>query len=314
MRENPAPTPPDSGAKPLFHRLLLPFDFSVGARRVIPFAVEFAKRSGATLAFLQVVPAVLPADVSHVSLAFQQRKLLDLARGELGKFVGEAIPTGIRTDILVAEGGPYNEINAVARTTNADLILVSTHGYSGARQMMIGSTTERVVRHAPCPVLSWHGNATPPADGQYFQRILVPVDFSDANAESLRHASAFAAMFGGSITLAHVVEPPKYPTWGYAHLVRRDESLKADAAKNLQPLRASLESRGCTVDPPVIVAGDADTQICRLASERKLDLIVLPTHGRSGLTQVFLGGTAERVVRHATVPVLVVRGNTSASS
>lgn len=315
-------TPTTPAALPLRH-LLVPFDFSDGARQTVAAAVALARPARARLTLLYVLPVTLPANIGHVSVVLDNGKLLAHAREQLTTFAHSAIPAEIPVDIQVAEGGPYHEINATARALGTDLIVIGTRGLSGVKHLVLGSTAERVVRHAPCPVLTWHVSATatapstpstpsapsapsaPPAAA--FQHLLVPVDFSPANDEALRHAVRFATTFGSQITLLHVIEPPPYPEWGYAHLTRRDEALKLEARKKLDTLVTDLHCQGCRVNPARITTGDADTQIARVADELHPDLIILATHGHSALTQMFLGGTTERVVRHAPGPVLVVR-------
>ena len=292
---------------PSARHILIPCDFSEGSRQSLLAAVALARQTGARLTLLYVLPVTLPPDISHLGATLNTGKLLQTAREQLTALARANVPAEIPAEILVAEGGPYHEINATARQLNADLILIATHGHSGLKHLLLGSTAERVVRHAPCPVLTWRlgADASPPTPK--FQNLLVPVDFSPATDQALRHAMHYVREFAGKITLLHVVEPPPYPEWGYAHLVRRDTALKTIARKKLDTLTTDLERQGCTVNAIRIVTGDADTQICHTAEQLHPDLLIIPTHGHSALTQMFLGGTAERVVRHAACPVLVVR-------
>ena len=311
----PATTP--QPALPLRH-LLVPFDFSAGARQTVAAAVALARPARARITLLYVLPVTLPANIGHVSVVLDNHKLLAHAREQLTTFAHSAIPAEIPVAIQVAEGGPYHEINATARALGTDLIVIGSRGHSGVKQLVLGSTTERVVRHAPCPVLTWHCSAasTTPSTPSVpptteFQHLLVPVDFSPANDEALRHAVRFATTYGSQISLLHVIEPPPYPAWGYAHLTRRDEALTPAARKKLDALVADLQRQGCRVNPARLTTGDADTHICRVTEELHPDLIIMATHGHSALTQMFLGGTTERVVRHAACPVLVVRAKTT---
>ena len=310
----PATTP--QPALPLRH-LLVPFDFSDGARQTVAAAVALARPARARLTLLYVLPVTLPANIGHVSVVLDNDKLLAHAREQLTTFARSAIPAEIPVTIQVAEGGPYHEINATARALGTDLIVIGTRGISDVKHLLLGSTAERVVRHAPCPVLTWHIRAaatTPSAPAARFQHLLVPVDFSPANDEALRHAVRFASTFGSQLTLLHVIEPPPYPEWGYAHLTRRDEALTLEARKKLDALVTDLQRQGCRVNPARISTGDADTHICRVTEELHPDLIIMATHGHSALTQMFLGGTTERVVRHAACPIFVVRAQAAAAA
>jgi nucleotide-binding universal stress UspA family protein len=141
-------------------------------------------------------------------------------------------------------------------------------------------------------------------------KILVPIDFSAESQKALVYAAQFAEQFGASLTLAHVVEPVVPPSeLGYSPLgvpLMDVEVIRRDAQKRLialvrsrlqPPLRATCEVR----------VGQPFWEISKLAKERKIDLIVIATHGHTGLKHFFLGSTTEKVVRHAPCPVLTVR-------
>lgn len=141
------------------------------------------------------------------------------------------------------------------------------------------------------------------------KKILVPTDFSDCSAKALAYALAFAKLSQAEIILLHVVEPISYPMYGQdvaadlsgfqadllqastEHLAR----FRQEKAGNYQPLRT------------IITEGGSYWEIVETAKSENVDLIILSTHGHTGLRHVLLGSTAERVVRHAPCPVLTVR-------
>jgi nucleotide-binding universal stress UspA family protein len=186
---------------------------------------------------------------------------------------------------------------------------MSTHGYSGLKHTLLGSTTERVVCHAPCPVLTLREQLVPvkfPDDTPCrFKNMLVPTDFSETSVKAIRYAAAFAGPCGAGMTLLHVVEPPDYPAWGYAHLPLRDEKLKKKARERLKALANEiLPDQDAAV---AVVTGDAALRIVDTAKERNADLIVIATRGYRGLKHALLGSITAKVVRCAACPVLVVR-------
>ncbi len=142
-------------------------------------------------------------------------------------------------------------------------------------------------------------DASPPAFR--LKRILVPVDFSDCSRKALQYAIPFARQFGGELTLLFVVQPyPSVPDIGPLD------------AESTQEAEEHLEAVCKTVDPevpckPVLRTGNPHLEIIDAAKELDIDLIIISTHGRSGLEHVLLGSTAEKVVRHAGCPVLIVR-------
>lgn len=139
-------------------------------------------------------------------------------------------------------------------------------------------------------------------------RILVPTDFSKTSDKALIYALSFASRFGCEITLVHVIEPPPYPQFGYAHIPLQEAKLKKAARKKLAVLCQEATDAGVAC-ASVVRNGSAFHEIVEQAREEDDDLIIISTRGRSALTHLLLGSTAERVVRHARCPVLVVRQN-----
>lgn len=141
-------------------------------------------------------------------------------------------------------------------------------------------------------------------------RILVPVDFSEHSRKSLRYARPFAEQFGAQITLLHVIEPVVLPTdFGYvpATPVELDEHRMEDARRQLQGLIREL---GATVPIDFVVRlGRAWKEIVDAAKSQNMDLLIIATHGYTGLKYALLGSVAEKIIRHAPCPVLVVRSD-----
>lgn len=141
--------------------------------------------------------------------------------------------------------------------------------------------------------------------------ILLPTDFSECANYALSYASAFAREAGASIICVHVIEPV-VPTVGYSGVTEPlpmadiSEQLEESATRELPKIGQQEECSGLAVEQ-VIVHGDAASEIVRVAKERQVDLIVISSHGRTGLGRMLFGSTAEQVVRHAPCPVLVVK-------
>lgn len=141
------------------------------------------------------------------------------------------------------------------------------------------------------------------------KRILVPLDFSAHALRALRYAAGLARLFQSELVLLHVTEPVVYPSdFGYAPLPTNEfeETFRRDAQDRLTELAKAQLADGVKAEP-VLRLGKPYVEITTAARELGADLIVITTHGYTGLTHVVLGSTAERVVRHAPCPVLVVR-------
>jgi nucleotide-binding universal stress UspA family protein len=292
-------------------QILVATDFSEVSKQALPYAAALAKQLDASVTVVHVVPTPPPAELSHIPLVLEEKRLVAEARSALARFREKELPRDLKGDTLVLAGSPYAKVCEAAKTLSADLIITATHGHTGLKHFLLGSTAERIVRHAPCPVLAvrepWMEIKFPSEPALNFKKILVPIDFSDASRKALPYAASLVRQFGGVAILLHVIEPPPYPEFGYAHVPIKEAKRKRAAKEQLERLRheAPLNAAsGTTVD---IRHGNAYHEIVSAAADEKADLIILSTHGRTGLAHTLLGSTAEKVVRHASCPVLVVR-------
>jgi len=141
--------------------------------------------------------------------------------------------------------------------------------------------------------------------------ILLPTDFSECASCALSYATSLAREFKASIICVHVIEPV-VPTVGYTGITEPlpiadiSDQLEDSATRELPKVAECDECAGLEIEE-VIVHGDAAAEIVRVAREREVDLIVIASHGRTGLGRMLFGSTAEEVVRHASCPVLVVK-------
>lgn len=135
--------------------ILVPLDFSAPSKKALDYAVAVAKQFRAKLTLLHVVEPVGTADFAAAfPLVMEDDKLMAAAKRELETTVKSArIPRSMLEMVLVRFGRSFHEIAEAARTRKVDLVIISTHGYTGLKHVLLGSTTERVVRHAHCPVL-----------------------------------------------------------------------------------------------------------------------------------------------------------------
>jgi nucleotide-binding universal stress UspA family protein len=141
--------------------------------------------------------------------------------------------------------------------------------------------------------------------------ILLPTDFSECGNYARSYAASLARKFGASIIAVHVIEP-MVPTVGYSGMTEPlpiadiADQLETSAERELPRIAEYEDCAGLEIEE-VIVHGEAAAEIVRVAKEKSADLIVLSSHGRTGLGRILFGSTAEAVVRHAPCPVLVVK-------
>jgi nucleotide-binding universal stress UspA family protein len=213
-------------------------------------------------------------------------------------------------------GAVADEIDTVARVTRAELIAIATRGYTGLKRAFVGSTTESVLRNAPCPVLVLRENERPSTKRSVrktspplqFRKILVPLDFSESSRLGLEYALGFAQEFHSTVVLFHSVFVSPYLLGNRfrAHQVPMlIASEQKSARSEMENLREAISRKGGSVETRVAFGSPVE-QIGKYVRKAGVDLIITSTHGRSGLRRVFMGSTAERIVRYAPCPVLVV--------
>jgi nucleotide-binding universal stress UspA family protein len=300
-------------ARPKIREILATTDFSDESRAGVRYAVALVEKLGTHVTLLHVVePPSRMAGMEAVALARTDLEVAALARVQLEMLAERESVSDLHLTSCVRTGTPFHEITTVARERAADLIVIATHGHTGLKRVWLGSTAERVVRHAPCPVLTVPTRELPKRVGKAspfrLKKILVPIDFSDISKDALPWATFLAAHFGAELILLYVTE--KFPI---DYLLGRElmnetiTPLMKQAEADLERMAASLsKSTGVNVSA-VVRDGTPFEEICHAAKTLGADLIVLTTHGYTGLKHVWLGSTAERVVRHAHCPVLAVR-------
>jgi nucleotide-binding universal stress UspA family protein len=300
-------------ALPKIRKILATTDFSDESRAGVRYAVAVAEKLNAAVALLHVIePHSRMSGVESVLLASQDSEVIALVREKLATLAKSEGKGDMAITSSVRTGKPFHEITTDARERAADLIVIATHGYTGAKRVLLGSTAEQVVRHAPCPVLTVPARTSPKRTGKIppfkIKRILVPIDFSNISKDALPWATFLAAQFNAELILLHVVE--KFPM---DYLLGRElmnhtiVPLMKQAEADLEHLAGSLnKSTGVNISA-VVREGKPFEEICHAAETLGADLISLTTHGYTGLKHVWLGSTAERVVRHSHCPVLAVR-------
>lgn len=297
-------------------RILVPLDGSKLAEQALPLAESFARAADASVHIIAVVPELTLYDVAGVAAALSRE--LERALSSMGSYVEERV-AALRSAGLRATGGvvmdvPEAGIIEAATATNADLIVMTSHGSGGLVRLWLGSVTDAVVRRAPVPVLVLrpedqlrHGNLKE----MPITRILVPLDGSWAAESALEPALAIASTVGASLTLFLVVEgaplisPELGPALFYdpALLAHQHES----ATRYLDRVAARVRARGVDVATVSSDGVPVAFAITGYARSNKIDLIVMGSHGRGGMRRLVMGSVADKVMRQADVPVLVAR-------
>ena len=289
----------------MFTRILVPIDFSVCSDAALAYGQRLATAFGSTLHLLHVAEATFlramvsnPADKDTAVLNRLDALLTDADRKRFSP-----VTSVEHSDV------PADEIVRYAGLNEIDLIVMGTHGHTGLAHVLLGSVAERVVRDAPCPVITLRTLPPTMTDGQTgLSRVLATTDFSPPSDRALEYARAIAARSGASLHLLHVLEDT-VDTASFGTEVFVPDSPEVREARAREAI-ARLAQRAGSAEPHAsteVVAGAAAATIAAYAAQHGVDLIVMGTHGRAGLAHLVMGSVAERVVRTAPCPVLSTR-------
>lgn len=307
----------------MYQRVLLPLDGSELAEVALSYAKGIASRFGLELLLLHV------AGKGEAESLPLHRAYIDQTSERLRKEMAEVqAKTGGHAVVVkgeVAVGYPADEILRYAAEKDVDLILMATHGRSGVSRWVLGSVADKILRLAALPVLLVRAGM--PKDTAYEKwsspRILVPLDGSELAELVLPHVEALASTQGGAgaeVVLIGICEPLVLPpvtapetsvNWGIAAQEFMEKSKKSTEAY-LARVQRGLTDAGLKVSFEVL-EGDPATEIIEYAGKRQVNLIVMATHGRSGIGRWAYGSVAQKVLHGGSSPILLVRPPSSPS-
>jgi nucleotide-binding universal stress UspA family protein len=223
---------------------------------------------------------------------------------------------GLDTTTAVIQGHARSSIVEYAEGWGADFVIVGSHGHGAFARLLLGSVAQAVVRHAPCSVEVVRAAIPESARTRRAMRILLGTDGSDCSIAAARSVAERPWPEGSEVSVlsaVHVVEPPTGWYVDSKSIDRLRSEADEQAQQSLADARKILVPAGLKV-MTALLRGDPRAVIVDQAKEWNADLLVLGSHGRRGLTRMFLGSVSEAVVTHAHCSVEVIRERTPASS
>jgi nucleotide-binding universal stress UspA family protein len=295
--------------------ILCPVDFSEFSRQAFDQAVAIARRQGADVTVLHVLPEpsavpALPYGPEGPGPFGFETVTRDRALAELKRFLATEVEVPVHYE-TAESANVYKEILQQTSRRAADLVVMGTHGRSGFDYLVLGSVAEKTLRTSPVPVLVVPPltSGVLPVDRVPVRSVLCAVDFSQDSVRAVGYAASLVRHAVGRLTLLHVVEPMPLgydPKGGTGFDVEGYErGLAESGLSQLQTFAPDAAELGCEVEA-IVARGKAYQEILRVATERQVDLIVLGVHGRHALDRLVFGSTAEHLVRRSTCPVLAV--------
>jgi nucleotide-binding universal stress UspA family protein len=292
--------------------LLVPLDFSPSSKRALAYAVDLTGRTGAALHLAYVEETaenVLSEGERPPVPSYKLREQFEArAREALEPHDLSAEDDRLAFHTNRSEAVAPSLIQT-AKSTDADLIVMGTHGRRGVQRAIYGSVAEEVLRAAPTPVLTTRQREQqdpPQVSDPSVERIVVPVDFSDLSRSALRYAAQFAPVYDVPMRLVHAVEEPTFPPgYGTSSPKMKVREAKERAEEELQSWGEALVGEGVRVSY-VVHRGDPGDVVVQ-ATGQAGTLTVMGTRGLSGARRTMLGSVTEAVIREARGPVLAGR-------
>ncbi|MBI4526777.1 MAG: universal stress protein [Deltaproteobacteria bacterium] len=286
-------------------KIIVGHDLRLGGEVALRSAAVLAKRCGAALRLVHVIePLQAYQRISHpLTSPFTLEEIARKTGVRLQALVESPKFAPLQLEYEVRKGKPFVELIIAGRAWLADLIAVG--GASRTKEPFLGSTSERILRKALVPVMV----AKKPLNSKA-KRFLVPTDFSSCARKAAEEALMLAKSFSAYVAFMHVLELNHASTIKYAHELGVSVPVPPLLPEEIEPEWAAFLS-GLPLDnadwEKCTEQGYPATVIVHRAKQMKADMIVIGTHGRSGLPHTLLGSVAEKVVRAARCPVLTIR-------
>jgi nucleotide-binding universal stress UspA family protein len=294
-------------------KILFPTDFSRCAEQALAHAVFLAEKYDAEIHVLHVVtlfkdqPGILSNEITGTEETI--RKFEDIAEKQLNKVVDSKGSDDMKIiTVTKREVSAAPAILEYVSDNDIDLIVMGTHGRRGLGHLLLGSAAEEVVRLAACPVFTIR-ELKEPKPVMQVNNILVPVDFSNYSGKALAYASEIAQSYKAQLQVLHIIEETMHPAFsvtGKSSIFDLVPGIKDDSRKRAEKMIKEfvLDKVKSKV---FIQGGRAASDIIKFANENSTDLIVIATHGLTGLEHMLMGSVTEKVVRMAHCPVFTVK-------
>lgn len=278
-------------------KILVPIDFSDNSKNALRVAAGIAQKSGATLEMLHVnlttiYSAPVPEFAAFNNLAIDNSVYEAEAAKALDRLKHDVFSTpsyaGVHVVTRIKEGFFHTVVNQIAKDDKVDLIVIGTKGASGLDEFLVGSNTEKIIRTAPCPVLSVP-NGTTTFEPKV---VLMPSTLKDEQSSVFKYLASWDKLYNFHLKVLYL----NNPAWQAS-----DDA--AEVQKNAFAKAADLKNVDSLITNPAIYE---DNSILGAAEQNHADLIVMGTHQRKGLSHFFFGSITEDTVNHSHIPVLAV--------
>jgi nucleotide-binding universal stress UspA family protein len=296
----------------LYQKILIPLDGSNASEQVLPYARALARKLHLPVQLLAVVDDIALAALAP---AEEKKNVEDLVGANVrssAAFLEKMSTTfhEVSVSCTVEKGTAGDVIIKKAAAESGSLIAIATHDRSGIDRWLLGSVAEKVMRGTMNPLLLVRAEEGAQTTGEaILKTVIVPLDGSPLAERALPHAIDLATMMDLELLLVRAFSLSETLS-GYDDYVdwnKLETAVKDEAARYLDRKKGELKQPRLVKISPLAIEGEAAEQITNLAKRTGASLVVICSHGRSGVGRWLLGSVAERVLRHSTGPVLLVR-------
>ena len=289
----------------MFDRILLPLDGSELAEISIPYGEEFAADFGSEL-ILYHSRAPGPDELEHIHQGY-----LDRLAGGIRQNIKDS---KAKVSVKIQAGEPVDNICNIVGKNKIDLIIMASVSASGIKiGKMLGSVTDHVCHTVPIPVMLIRPNNVPKSKNKprLINKLLVPTDGSDLSKLAIPVGEKIAEALKLPVIIFEMSEMIRpYNNWsGYGPIIdytRIDNDINKQTQEEVAIIDTQLQQKGLDVTGLVTSGSDAATEIEKVCKKHDIDLVIMSTHGRSGLNRWMMGSVAEKVLRYGKVPLLLV--------
>ncbi len=281
----------------MYKNILVPLDGSESSKNALSQAIKLAKKENSKIAAVKVIPSY--EGEMEISLAPDiEESIRKPAEKILEEADRMADAEGISIDTILEEGVVHDEIINVAQLRNCDLIVMGRSGLSALARAFMGSVTARVIGYSPIDVL-----VVPKDAVLKWQNILLAADGSKYSEAATERVLDIAQTYGGELKVVSVIDVPDEAYAEIPDVIDKMAEGARDIVKSVKD-RAEVSSIKTAV---FVKEGDASKQIIDTANELGVGMICMGNYGRTGLKRLLMGSVTEKVIGHATCPVLVVK-------
>lgn len=296
----------------MFKRILVPLDGSELAKQALPVAIRIAQQEQGEIVLVRIpvlTKMPVPSGIGGLKLFDEQMTFRqDQSESYLGYIRQTYVDADVPMRVYVEEGDAASVIVDTAVAEDIDLIVMTTHGRTGFRRWVLGSVTEKVMRHATCPVLAVRDSGIP-------EDMIITLDGSELAEHSVEPGLALARAFDAHVTLLRVLEPAvELDEEEQAHIRPEDQAwlfaLPEVMHQNALDYLEQIATKYVETFPYIkfaVTTNHAAEGIVDFAERHDMDLIVMTTHGDTGIGRWTYGSVTEKVVWGTPCSMLVIR-------